>query len=570
MSKKLLKVISIGIGVSLLLALLGNFAFAAQKELTPYEWNRLPDEEKLEYKTIVIRDWIWTRAWMEKETYTKFDEITHTGKFQTAQSLYNKAMFELYNPNVKVVGIDFRPWGKLGFQNIVSGIAGGTGPIMFPVLHGGGPEMWIERGMAADITDLVKDWDQAPYIMSSPIKNVWDLTWKDGRCYGIPDPSYLIVRAEGPFFRKDWFREAGLFNEEGKPGPPTEWSWEDFRSIARKLTDEKKKRWGTTSDLRKSNKNSFQDILPWFSFGNSPYTFTVPDKSGKYTWKFNTTPQAIEVFQFFRDMIWEDKSVLVGVELIPVTQFLAGRVGIHQDGYAANYGRSLYDPYILSATTPLPEIVGGVLPRKGPYGMKRGVLINDPYAFDPTLNEEQLKAAFEWMDWNSVGMGKTIALKSVLDRLPLSNKGFYPWSQLDENSYLKIRNLPPGFPPMNSVLPAEYLEMATKILNIPQVPGETLYSGIQGLVDYPLAEELDILFSLKQVLATNPDVDVEEEVKKTADLLNTTVYNVKMENDIEKLEKYYTDLDNFYEEYYPDWYNSKEYKDLFEQYYKCW
>lgn len=567
MSKKLFKVISIGIGVCLMLVL-GSFTFAAEKELTPYEWNRLPNEEKLKYKEIVIRDYIWAQAWMENETYKKFNEIAHTGDFVTVEALYNKTMFELYNPKVKIEGIDFRPWGKQGFQNIISGVAGGTAPSMFPILHGGGPPMWIEKGMAADITDLVKNWDQTPYIMSSPVKDVWDLCWKDGRCYGIPDPNFIFIRGQGPFFRRDWFREAGLFTKEGEPGPPSGWSWDDLRSIAKKLTNEKKDRWGIGTYLQVSNKSSLQDYIPWFSFGNSPYTFTVPDKSGKYTWRFNTSPQAMKALQFFRDMIWEDKSVLAGIEIRPWQEFYAGRVGMSWLGSAA-YSLALYSPHKLSATNTFVELVGAAVHPKGPYGMRRTVLFNDLYAFDPTLNKEELKAAFEWMDWNSVGMGKTIFLKNALNRLPIS-KEFYPYSGLDEMSYLKIRDIPQGFPSIKNVLPTQYLETQTKNMNMPQVPGETFYAGIKGLVDYPLQEELNILFALKQILATNPDADLEEEVMKTANLLNSTVYNVKIDNDREKLKKYYTDLDNFYKEYYPDWYNSEEYKSLFEKYYKCW
>ena len=65
-----------------------------------------------------------------------------------------------------------------------------------------------------------------------------------------------------------------------------------------------------------------------------------------------------------------------------------------------------------------------------------------------------------------------------------------------------------------------------------------------------------------------PNVDLEVELKKLETIFNTSTYNVKIENGTEKLKAYYTELDNFYKKYYPDWYNSAEYKQLVEDYYR--
>src|SRR2546421_4950358 len=77
-------------------------------------------------------------------------------------------------------------------------------------------------------------------------------------------------------YRKDWFREAGIFNEHGDPGPRSDWTWEDFRRIARQLTDPRRDRVGFAHDM--------SDLLYNQAYGVEMY---VPDPTGQHTWRFN-------------------------------------------------------------------------------------------------------------------------------------------------------------------------------------------------------------------------------------------------------------------------------------------
>jgi len=572
MKRRLIRTLVISVIGSLVLGLMGGYVLAAKEELTPYDWSRLPDSEKLKYKTVVVRSADWGGAWMEEDKVTKFNEIIHTANYGKIFDMYNKALFELYHPKVKIQSIDFSPWGREGAQNIISGIAGGTCPSMFPTMHGGGPQRWINKGLCADITDLVKNWDQVPYIENSAVKTIWDLMWKDGRCYGILGSSFILANSVPLAFRKDYFKEAGIYNGKGKPGPPENWTWEDFREICKKLTDIKKKRWGYCPYLIPKSMFLMMRELPFFSFGGQPWTLVVPDKSGKYTWRFADTPPTRKTFEFFQEMV-KDKSLLIGVEEDSNRNFKAGRTAITP--WPASWAISdiLFRPHRYSATVTTEEILGLVLPPQGKYGLKIIEIASDPYAFDPTLNKEELKAAFEWMDWNLVGPGKTLLLERSVHLMSLvDEKAFYPWYALDHKglSYLRIRKVPKGIPSLDEVIPADIVKVLRDAMKVPQVPGESFFGGVSGLLGYSLEEEVRIIYALYQKIALDPNANVEEEIKKTAELLNSTVYNVKMENDRELLKKYYTGLDNFYKENYPEYYKSAEYKEMWENYYKCW
>lgn len=573
MKRKLMRTLVIGVMVSLILGLMGSYVFAAEKELTPYDWGRLPDAEKLEYKTVVVSSFEWGGAWMEEDKVTKFSEITHTANYGKTFDMYNKALFELYYPEVKIVSTDFSPWGIQAYQEVISGIAAGTAPsCWFSTWHGGGPERWIEKGLCADITELVKNWDQVPYIENSPLKSTWDLMWKDGRCYGILDTSFILVNSVPFGFRKDYFKEAGIYNSEGKPGPPENWTWENFRQICKKLTDTKKKRWGYSPYLIPKTLVLMMRELPFFSFGGQPWSLYIPDKSGKYTWRFADTPPTREAFEFFQDMVWKDKSLLVGIEEDSNRNFKAGRTAIAAWPASWAVSQILSSPHLYSPTATTEEILGLALPPQGKYGLEMVEVTSSTWAFDPTLNKEELKAAFEWMDWNTVGRGKTLLLERALHLMPLNEKAFYPWAQITHEglSYLKVREVPKGLPSLDEMIPTDVMKVLRDGMKVPQVPGETFISGVSGLIDYSQEEEIPIIYALYHKIALDPNADVAEEIKKTADLLNNTVYNVKMENDRELLKKYYTGLDNFYKENYPEYYKSAEYKEMWENYYKCW
>jgi len=580
MSKKLLKWIGTGIGIPLMFILTGSLALAAEKEMNLYEYTHLPREQRLKYKTIVVEPYEKGTTPSEIEL-KKAEEMILSGETETVWKYYQLALFEATHPKVKVKLSTYSGWKA---EELLTGLAGGTAPSYYDITQEAGPAGYIKQGLVADITDLVKNWDQTPYIQSH-YGALWECCWDKGRCYGIPTVDPMIPCIYGFLYRKDWCKEAGIFNGKGEGGPPLNWTIKEFREIFMKLTDPKKNRWGLTVGPVQWHwglKNpAFQCMRA--PFGTQPWFWTVPDKSGKYTWRFDTSPQVVESLEFLRDMIWKDKSIITGAEYSGGEvnrEFWGNRAGAYYFRNMDGIGKVFGAPHVFSPTIPTEEILGFAPVPAGKYGLRLNTRRVSFNGFNPTLSKEELKAAFEYADWIRVGEGATISLEYSLHNwrtigktLPLElARTTLPWQTLVSQTKefpgsLRIRKVPEGFPDILKMIPEGMLDATRVSLKI---PAYTNFFRATDLTVPGLGKELAGLMSLYQAIASNPNVDIEKELKKTADMLNATVFNVKLENDREALKEYFQGLDNFYKEYYPDWWKSKEYKDLFENYYKCW
>lgn len=372
-------------------------------------------EEKLKCKTIKIR--AVGDIDLEKKQFTvDLNKLVHSGSTGASRGWYSKALFELAHPKVKVEGISFNLWPR-DAKTIMAAVAGGTAPSMYPIWLAGGPQVWINKGMAADITNLIKEWNQTDYLKKNGWA-VWKYGWKDGRCYGVP---WGGVNNQMIFFRKDWFKEAGLFNEKGEPKPSDNWNWNDFQNIAVKLTDVKKKRWGfvySPTDISRVDQPFFRIAGSFGVF--EPFCFCTPDKSGKYTWQVILTPQLKKALQFFRYLRFKHNCMLTGIEITfhgaYDTELIGGRAGMACIWIQKYVARSVTGPYSLSPTIPYTEIIGGAVLPRGPYNVQWPARSLTGYAFDPTLSKEELKAAFLWYDWTYRGRGREIMLEQAVDQ----------------------------------------------------------------------------------------------------------------------------------------------------------
>lgn len=574
MRKKLIRFLISSLVISLVLGLMGNFALAAKKELSPYEWSKLSNEDKLKYKTIVIRSCEGGGSWMEEKEWKRaevaFNEIMDTGDTLTPTQMYSKALFEYLHPNVKIKHIDFNVWGPVEYR--MAAIAGGTAPSAYQIWSGGGPLAFVEKGLVADITELIKDWDITPYLKKN-FWGVWKYAWKEGHCYGVPE-GWLSERVI--FFRKDWCKEAGIFNEKGEAGPSDNWSWDDFRDIAVKLTDVKKKRWGFTYGPTASTEGNQMAHELALSFGVfEPFYFCTPDKSGKYTWKVTPTPQLIKALQFLRDLRFKYNCMLTGVEKVASkgypTDFRSGRAGMAWYVTMTGLQDTFLKPHLFSPTIPTKDIIGVAFFPKGPH-IKTYISPNSMIiGFDPTLNKEELKAAFEWRDWVYIGMGREIMLRRDADLLPTYPSGTFPpgsWLARQLTSIYPLRRKIPGIPSVTEYTPPRYIEVDKVIRRTPAIP-EPFEYGLELCRFSGPPEELPAMNSLFQALVTNPDTTVEDELNKTADILNKTVYNYKIKGDKEKMKTYVDALVKFYKENHPEFYKSKDFKEQLS-YFKVW
>jgi len=563
MQKKLIKPLVISMVISLVLLLVGSFALARGEELTPYEWSKLSNKDKLEYKTIVIR--VSGGDWMEEETRKNFNQIMHLGDTNTTTAMHSKALFEYLHPKVKIVNISF---DASDVKRLTSAIAGGTAPCIYNRFSG-----FEEAGLAADITDLVENWDQTPYLKERSW-TLWKTCWRDNRCYGVITD---YVSEQLMTFRKDWFKEAGIFNEKGEPRPPDNWSWDDLRDICVKLTDVKKKRWGLAFVGTAAWGGQFAlTTIANGAFGAFvPPHWVTPDKSGKYTWQVTPTPQQVKALQFFRDLRFKYNCMLTGIELgyhECYREVKAGRAGMNWYTVTDVLRDIITTPYCIDPAVPMKDIVGVALTPMGPHKIRMPRMSGMWFSFDPTLSKEQLKAAFEWWDWNHVGMGRELQLRQIADmfRFTPFSVDKIPWTLIIEPywSYEFRGETPVGLPDMKKYIPSEYYEVHEKELRTPTIPEPVDFGLELGLRTYD-REEIAALVSLIQSVVTNPNTTVEAEMKKTADILNKTVFNYKIKGDKEKMKNFVDAMIKFYKENYPEYYDSKEFEEELE-YFKIW
>lgn len=126
------------------------------------------------------------------------------------------AAFQQMYPNVKI-NLSGYEWGDM--QNQVK-LAVGTGTA--PCVAHGHPYSMGAGGFAEDITDLWQQWGQADKFMPSAVK---DVVWKD-KVYGVP----LDINTLYTIYNKEMFKNAGV------PEPTANWSFNDAREAAMKLT----------------------------------------------------------------------------------------------------------------------------------------------------------------------------------------------------------------------------------------------------------------------------------------------------------------------------------------------
>ncbi|MFB9277677.1 ABC transporter substrate-binding protein [Cohnella cellulosilytica] len=147
------------------------------------------------------------------------------------QPLYNKLVkkFEESHPTIKVKMTNIPEDGY--FEKLNTAFAAGKGP-----------DIWVgwyatdefDRGYIAPIDEFIEadDWDMSQYFQ--PIVDL-RLKGADGKHYGLPRDysSYVFL------YNKDLFDKAQI------PYPTDDWTFEEFRNIAKQLTDADSQTYGT-------------------------------------------------------------------------------------------------------------------------------------------------------------------------------------------------------------------------------------------------------------------------------------------------------------------------------------
>jgi hypothetical protein len=510
----------------------------SDKELSPQEYMNLNDAQKVRYKDVIVRvpsEWGGVLLPFEPGPYKDVtDKAVHGGDLITLMGLYDQSAFELEHPRVKIEYVNFDMWSDNFNSALAVALSARRAPSYYIARN---LPQTIEQGMYADLTPLMKKWDQ---YGNQPEGAIRDGT-VNGHIYTVAANEMgasPVIR-----YRKDWFKEAGIFNEHGDPGPRSDWTWEDFRRIAKQLTDPKRGRFGFSHEMN--------DLLYRQAYGLDP--LYIPDPTGKHTWVFDDkNPELIRSLQAVRDMVNLDKSVSTTVSTGWAewhNEFDAGHAAMIPSFSPHIPRESLDIPFKFGKDKPYAQTVGMAVPPHGPTGLSGFKPITNPVGFDPTMSPEQLEAAFEWCKSYFYGDLFVNRMRSVTDDARIKGKHSTLYAELLVLPYKPKVNLLDK--PLEQVFPRDYLDVYKMIResHAPPLPREF------GLKEPP-TQEFDKEIKAMYQQAITSTVDLKQLAAKTAQLMNQNYLNFGGKEDAPKLRRYIDARTEFYKRYYPKYYEA--------------
>ncbi len=213
------------------------------------------------------------------------------------QGLLAGAAFHNIYPNIGIKPILKGYWSGKGKQELLTDLAGGTAPDIYPAI-GDDPTPYVDQKLAADLTDYVKKW---PLWKSIPpaLQNVATV---NGKIYALPTDK---ARGYGIVYRKDVFAEKGIATPGGN------WTIDDFTTIAQKVADPAKKLWAISMLVTPWPNWYFDE---WAQPMGVPVLtlFMVPSKDGT---SFSMAPaeELAKPLKFYKDLVFTWKVALSGM-----------------------------------------------------------------------------------------------------------------------------------------------------------------------------------------------------------------------------------------------------------------
>ncbi len=505
--------------------------------LTSQGYTVLPDADKVRYKNVILRvpsEWGGAQLPLDKGPYlSPVDKAIHNGDIGPLIGIYNQALFELQNPRVKVEYINFDMWTDNFRSALAVSLSAGKAPAYYIARD---LPQTIEQGMYADLTDIMKGWDQ---FQNQPEGSIRQGT-VNGKIYTLAanELGAVVIR-----YRKDWFREIGVFNEYGEPGPRSDWTWDDFRRYAKMLT----------KDNRKGYAGAIGSMNYAEAYGIDYY---VPDQTEKYTWRFNgSDPRLLLALQSVRDICQKDKSVTTSVTMGWTewhNEFDSGRAAMIS-GFAPHIPRdSILNPTKMGKDKPFRDTVGMVTLPLGSNGYNSLQPITNPIGFDPTLSKDQLRAAFEWCKSWFYGDMFANRMRNAILEAKLKGKQSETYVEYLVLPYKPKENLLDK--PLEQVFPPDYLGVykALRAAHAPPLPREF------GLAE-PAINELNKAVVALYSDAINTNTDLKSLIAKHGNLINTNLLQFGGKQDHDKLKRYIEARTEHYKKYLPKYYD-KEWK----------
>ncbi|MCC7206068.1 MAG: extracellular solute-binding protein [Anaerolineae bacterium] len=218
------------------------------------------------------------------------------GTYQAGYALAFQSWLDM-NPGVRVERIEFNPWDAAALRTAV---AGGTAPFTYPIGVLGawnvtGIQAAFAEGAFADITDAFNRHNVLELL--DPKVAAATSRWMAGdRIFGIP---YEVVSSQGFFYNRAHLESIGMDRI------PLDWTWQDMREMALKLTTEARKGLAMAA-------YALNWILPSYGIGFDGLVsrYPIPGRGFNWRWDFTTfVDDMVEGVDLWRGMFFDDQSV---------------------------------------------------------------------------------------------------------------------------------------------------------------------------------------------------------------------------------------------------------------------
>ncbi|MEV0345163.1 sugar ABC transporter substrate-binding protein [Nonomuraea sp. NPDC050680] len=216
--------------------------------------------------------------------------------------------FTATHPNI-TVNVQLTPWEGY-WTKLKAAATGGAAPDVF-WMNGPNFQLYASNGVLRQLEEeITKD----KVDLSVYPKPLIDLYTFDGKHFGLPKDMDTI----GVWYNKT------LFDAKKVPYPADDWTWNDFKAAAAKLSDPAKGVYGTAAQL-----TSFQE-----------YQYNTIDQAGGYVISPDgkksgyDNPQTIEGLRFWTDLIKNKQSpdLKTMTDTFPLQLFEAGKIAMYWGG----------------------------------------------------------------------------------------------------------------------------------------------------------------------------------------------------------------------------------------------
>lgn len=305
------------------------------------------------------------------------------------------AKFEKSHPNIKIK-TETAPYEDF-YQKLTTQIAAGTAP---DIWQSDGTKVFgfAQRGAIRDITDYV-----TKEISKDEVNGLEFNKDADGKYWGVPQG----IQVGALFYNKD------LFDKAGVSYPTADWTWDDLKAAAAKLTLDAN---GKNADDPAFDKNSVKQFGFTF-FGSSRGAFNILKAYGggvldpTMTKSIINSPENKKAVEWMADgmkrRLFPNPADLKAFQS-NFKVFLSGASAMQIDIYAAttamNGAELNYD------VAPLP---------KGPDGKRFAPVIANSWVINKKADDQKVKAAQEWITYWTTSDEAQVEWTQVGEAIPV-------------------------------------------------------------------------------------------------------------------------------------------------------